>query len=140
MFITKLGILLAVLCNYTAALSNDDIVPQAKRATCIGQCQLVARAITVLASEVAELPKPKPMAWFVRRVDQSGFSLWSLAAQLSIHRQASPLGHLGRIASSTRIKQLNGRFRGQILVEIVIQLHHWRVTTCTKALHLAQCE
>ena len=64
MFVTKLGILLAVLCNYQANLSDDDIFPAAKRATCIGQCQLVARAITVLASEVAELPKPKPMAWF----------------------------------------------------------------------------
>jgi len=57
-FVAKLGIIFAVLCNYQASLGDDDIFPADKRATCIGHCQIVARAVTVLVYEIAELPKP----------------------------------------------------------------------------------
>jgi hypothetical protein len=57
-FIAKFGIIFGFLCNYQASLGDDTIFPAEKRATCIGQCQLVARAVTVLVYEIAELPKP----------------------------------------------------------------------------------
>jgi hypothetical protein len=37
------------------------LFPSAKRATAIGICQVFARGITILAPEIAELPKPQPV-------------------------------------------------------------------------------
>ena len=62
-FIAKLGIIIAFMVTYQASLSNEDIFPSDKRSTCIGHCQIVARAATILVYEIAELPKPKPIAY-----------------------------------------------------------------------------
>ena len=60
-FIAKFGIQLATLSTYTASFSDDNIFPADRRATAIGQCQIVARGLTILSPEVTELPKPQPM-------------------------------------------------------------------------------
>lgn len=62
-FIAKLGIITAFMVTYQVSLSNEDIFPSDKRSTCIGHCQIVARAATVLVYEIAELPKPQPIAY-----------------------------------------------------------------------------
>jgi hypothetical protein len=40
------------------------LFPDEKRATAIGICQLVARGLTILSPEEAELPAPQPMMIF----------------------------------------------------------------------------
>jgi hypothetical protein len=40
------------------------LFPDEKRATAIGICQLVARGLTILSPEEAELPAPQPMLIF----------------------------------------------------------------------------
>ena len=54
-FIAKFGAGLAFVSTYQASFSRDDIFPADRRATAIGYCQLVGRAITALAPEVTEL-------------------------------------------------------------------------------------
>ena len=60
-FVAKFGIHVAFLCTYQASFSDDTIFPAHKRATSIGYCQIIARALTILAPEVTELPKPLPI-------------------------------------------------------------------------------
>jgi hypothetical protein len=71
-FIAKLGIHIAFLCTYQASFSDDTIFPADKRATSIGMCQIIARALTILAPEVTELRKPLPIMF------QSGMVLLAL--------------------------------------------------------------
>ena len=61
-FIAKFGINLAFVSTYQASFSRDDVFPADRRATAIGTCQLLGRAVTALAPEVTELQKPKPIA------------------------------------------------------------------------------
>ena len=63
-FVSKFGLQLAFLSTYTASFSNDKIFPPERRTSAIGQCQLVGRSLTVLASEATELPKPQPIICF----------------------------------------------------------------------------
>ena len=64
-FISKFGIQLAFLSTYTASFSNDRIFPAEKRTSAIGQCQFIGRLLTVLASEVTEMPQPLPILCFL---------------------------------------------------------------------------
>lgn len=63
-FLSKFGLQLAFLGTYTASFSNDKIFPPERRTSAIGQCQLIGRSLTVLASEATELPKPLPIVCF----------------------------------------------------------------------------
>lgn len=55
---------MAFLSTYQASFSDKTIFPQAVRATAIGQCQLLARGVTILAPMVSELQKPLPIMFF----------------------------------------------------------------------------
>ena len=55
-FIAKFGIALAYLCTYQASFSDEEMFPIEKRSTAIGTCQLLARALTILAPLITELP------------------------------------------------------------------------------------
>lgn len=63
-FFSKFGVALAFLFTYQASYQDDNIFPVSRRASAIGQCQMVARGITVLAPQVSEFPKPIPIASF----------------------------------------------------------------------------
>lgn len=63
-FFSKLGMSMAFLSTYQASFSDKTIFPQAVRATAIGQCQLFARGVTILAPMVSELAKPLPIMFF----------------------------------------------------------------------------
>lgn len=63
-FFSKFGVALAFLFTYQASYQDDNIFPASKRASAIGQCQMIARGITVLAPEVSEFPKPIPITSF----------------------------------------------------------------------------
>jgi len=61
-FFSKFGVALAFLFTYQASYQDDSVFPAARRASAIGQCQMIARAVTVLAPEVSEFAKPIPIA------------------------------------------------------------------------------
>lgn len=61
-FFSKFGVALAFLFTYQASYQDDAVFPAARRASAIGQCQMIARAVTVLAPEVSEFPKPIPIS------------------------------------------------------------------------------
>ena len=59
-FITKIGINITWQNAYLASFSNPTMFPAAKKATAIGFCNFIARALTICAPLVAELEKPMP--------------------------------------------------------------------------------
>jgi hypothetical protein len=59
-FATKIGINITWQNAYLASFSNPTIFPAAKKATAIGFCNFIARALTICAPLVAELEKPMP--------------------------------------------------------------------------------
>ena len=56
---------MATVSLYTAAFTNDKIFRTEHRSTCIGTCQIFARIVTTLSSEVNELPAPLPIMIFL---------------------------------------------------------------------------
>ena len=63
-FFSKFGIQFAFISTYQSSFGNDRIFPPERRATAIGQCQLIARGLTILAPQVTEMPKPLPIGCF----------------------------------------------------------------------------
>jgi len=59
-FMTKIGINITWQNAYLASFSNPTMFPAAKKATAIGFCNFIARALTICAPLVAELEKPMP--------------------------------------------------------------------------------
>lgn len=64
MIITKFGMGVAMLSCYSACYSGDTIFPADKRSTAIGIVNIVARSLTIFASQVNELKPPLPMLTF----------------------------------------------------------------------------
>ena len=65
---TKFGIGAASLASYSACFSDDTIFPASKRVTAIGICNIVARALTILAPLVNEAKVPIPMLTFIAAI------------------------------------------------------------------------
>ena len=63
-FFSKFGVALAFLFTYQASYQDDTVFPASRRASAIGQCQMIARGVTVLASVVSEFHKPIPITSF----------------------------------------------------------------------------
>lgn len=104
-FFSKFGVALAFLFTYQASYQDDNIFPAATRASAIGQCQMVARGITVLAPEVCEFPKPFPITIFC------GVILTAFFVSLTLHGQEtdeklSAAAHRRRL-SMTSQKSMN---------------------------------
>ena len=64
----------------------------------------------------------------VRLVDlyffERSLSFRSFAGNLSVHREASPLAHGRGVSLFTGLEKLNGSFRRQALVIVIVELHH----------------
>jgi hypothetical protein len=65
---TKFGMGAASLASYSACFSDDTIFPASKRVTAIGICNIVARALTILAPLVNEARVPLPMLSFIAAI------------------------------------------------------------------------
>lgn len=59
-FITKIGVNFTFLNTYQASFGDNMIFPFYKRATAIGVCNFIGRALTILAPLAAELERPWP--------------------------------------------------------------------------------
>jgi len=57
-----------VSIDYSACFSDDTIFPASKRVTAIGICNIVARALTILAPLVNEARVPLPMLSFIAAI------------------------------------------------------------------------
>lgn len=68
LMVTKFGIGAASLASYSACFSDDTIFPASKRVTAIGICNIVARALTILAPLVNEARVPLPMLSFIAAI------------------------------------------------------------------------
>jgi hypothetical protein len=60
-FLAKFGIAMSFLISYQASYNDEKIFTKKMRASAIGQCQFIARGLTILAPEASELKKPIPM-------------------------------------------------------------------------------
>lgn len=56
---------MAFLTSYFASFADDRIFPIQRRATAIGFCNLVARALTGMAPMINEISEPIPMGFFI---------------------------------------------------------------------------
>ena len=59
-FFTKIGVNFTFLNAYQASFGDNMIFPFYKRATAIGVCNFIGRALTILAPLAAELDRPLP--------------------------------------------------------------------------------
>jgi hypothetical protein len=63
-FMAKFGIEIGFLTSYFASFTDTRIFPVEKRATAIGVCKFMARALCGLAPIVNEFPEPIPISCF----------------------------------------------------------------------------
>jgi hypothetical protein len=63
-FMAKFGIEIGFLTSYFASFTDTRIFPIEKRATAIGICKFMARALCGLAPLVNEFPEPIPIGCF----------------------------------------------------------------------------
>ena len=85
--ITKFGMGVAMLCCYSACYSDDNIFPADKRATAIGICNIVARSLTIFASQVNELKPPLPMLTFNTIIGIALISSFSFITQHDVEKK-----------------------------------------------------
>lgn len=64
-FVAKFGTASGFLISYMASFSDNRIFPVEKRATAIGICNFIGRAVTSLAPMINELEEPEPMCFFL---------------------------------------------------------------------------
>ena len=60
-FFCKFGLIFSIVAVYHASWNDNTLFPNEVRATSIGKCQGIARAITILAPQLSELEKPLPV-------------------------------------------------------------------------------
>lgn len=63
-FMAKFGVEIGFLTSYFASFTDTRIFPIEKRATAIGICKFMARALCGLAPLVNEFPEPIPIGCF----------------------------------------------------------------------------
>jgi hypothetical protein len=75
-----------------------------------------------------------------RGLFEGGLAQRPLTANLSVHRQRTPFAHLGGLALFAGLEKLDGGFRCEAFVVVVIELDHGGVGAGAEALYLPEGE
>lgn len=100
-FVAKFGIALAYLSTYQASFSDEEMFPIEKRSTAIGTCQLLARALTIFAPLITELPQPQPILCFI--------SLAAFSFAVSFTFRSEPAATANKMEKEVEINHLEDR-------------------------------